>query len=153
LKYALSHGKEVMSLEPIDLDKYRTYSVPKHDLVNLTLRDLLLLFTDHPIYSQFNQVNTNNESFPDNYRYKSIGVDSLIVKLIRDDDPENILGRYIDRITLLPACADIRNMDDFLFILDVENGFRKVNLLENNQIQRLEFMAPAIHIILKDSDK
>lgn len=127
---------------------------------NITLADFLLLFSSKDGgVDYFSVVNTDNESFPKEYRYKHENPASLFRKLYElDNSKPRLLDRYIEFISLYPADADITNRGKSeLFQMEPDGiGFYTLkNQLVHNNIYTKAYMphAAAIHIVLSKESK
>ena len=119
---------------------------------DVNLGTLLLLFVNKITSNmQFNIINTDNESFPEKYRKKNITASSFWADIYRNDDPDKILERYVDFITMLPIGMDVYKPIDIELIYDWNVGFYTPIRTEDGQ-KGYKMRAPVIYITLKPED-
>lgn len=116
---------------------------------DITLNDFLLLFCSDIIkFTRFNLINTDNKSFPKEFRRKYINPASFFAELYKADN-NPLLDRKIKFIALLPADVNIdKNTFDFNFELSLGCGFMKI--LNDDNIYEAKHLCPVIHIVLYD---
>lgn len=113
----------------------------------ITLERFLMLFSGEPDEaSVFSLVNTNNSSFPEEYRYKHEHPASLWMRLWKKRDP--ILRRYIKRIIVMPKDTDIDKLTndyEYDIYIDIDKGSYFCTSTGKT-------ILPVIHIILDEEE-
>ena len=113
----------------------------------ITLEKFLMLFSGDPVdASTFSLINTNNSSFPEQYRYRHVHPASLWRRLWEKRDP--ILRRYVKRIIVMPKDTNIDNLSDnnnYDIHIDIDKGSYFCTSTG-------ETILPVIHIILDDEE-
>ena len=114
----------------------------------ITLERFLMLFSGNPVdASTFSLINTNNSSFPEQYRYKHEHPASLWRRLWEKRDP--ILRRYIQRIIVMPKDTDIdrisENANRYDLYIDIDKGSYFCTSTGKTVL-------PVIHIILDEEE-
>ena len=119
---------------------------------DVTLKDFLILFVGAGSDKEkFGLINTDNKSFPIEYRRIESPI-SFCANLLRSD-PYGLLDRTVKYIALLPSNIDIDNDHfDFHFGINYDYGFIKITKSEEGLIES-QHLCPAVHIILEDESK
>ena len=119
----------------------------------VTLHDFLMLFAGNTTEQvEFSRINTNNKSFPVEYRRNHESAVSFWCDLYKSD-PYKLLNRYIKNIALLPFNVDIdKDHFEFHFGLDYKYGFVKI-IKSEGEILEGQHLCPVIHIVLEEESK
>ena len=116
------------------------------------MKEFLFLF-DHKDETTilFHIINTANETFPVKYRCCCEHPATLFRDIMKDGDPDNILDRYIESISLKPAYEK----EIGSYSLDTKRGFYTEEIIggENTYCSIHVAQVAAIHIRLSDEYK